>query len=102
MSPDRSSQAWSFGLCVLAATSFPFVLIGTFLLKMWQLLIGGSSPPSLPTDDRVPRTAIVTGGKMTKALCVCRQLKQSGCRVRSLSPLRAFRAHPHLLCISPD
>jgi len=27
------------------------------------------------------KTAIVTGGKMTKALCVARQLKQEGCRV---------------------
>ena len=80
MQPDRSSQLSSLAVIVAAALSFPLVMFTTLVLKLRHWLsTARAPPPATPT-----RTAIVTGGKMTKALCVCRQLKQSGCRVRNI------------------
>ena len=83
MAPHRESQLWSLGILATAAISFPYVLTCTLLLKLYHRLFSSST-----TEFPAPtRTAIVTGGKMTKALCVCRQLKQSGCRVRASKTL---------------
>lgn len=77
MASHRPSQLWSAGILALAAFSFPYVLFFTAVSKVFRrLFFKRPEPPPPPI-----RTAIVTGGKMTKALCVARQLKQSGCRV---------------------
>jgi hypothetical protein len=88
MAPDRKSQLSSIGLLVLAALSLPLALLLTALLKLWHRVAGPRAPPTVQT---IGKTAIVTGGKMTKALMVCRQLKQSGCRVRPPRRPRAAR-----------
>ena len=74
------SRVWSFGVICFAAASFPIVLMYTLAVAAWYRLIG-AAPKRVDPNGTIKRTAIVTGGKMTKALCVCRHLKQAGCRV---------------------
>merc|ERR1711871_829680 len=80
---DRSSTIWSLGALAVAAWSCPFVVTYAFAIAFYRFLTRGkpsTPPPTLPTATQ-RKTAIITGGKMTKALCVARQLKAQGCRV---------------------
>ena len=69
-------RAWSLFVLWTAAVSFPFVVTYAAIVSLWHRLTQKPTVYPKPT-----RTAIVTGGKMTKALCVCRHLKRAGCRV---------------------
>ena len=73
------SRLWSIGILVVAAITFPYVLTFSLAAAIWHRLRHGRRPTA-PMSKK-PKTAIVTGGKMTKAMVVCRQLKRAGCRV---------------------
>lgn len=75
--PDRSSQMSSLATLAFTAWTFPFVVSYIATARLWRRLTGGAPSPQNATK----KTAIVTGGKMTKALCVARYLKKAGCRV---------------------
>ena len=75
---NLESRLWSFGILCVAAVSFIPVAIATFALAAWYRIF--VPKPESKTTDRI-RTAIVTGGKMTKALATARILKKAGCRV---------------------
>lgn len=84
--PDRESQLWSLALIALAVVSFPFVTAYVLAAALWHRLLHGRAGAKQGDEPRVHlagagKTAIVTGGKMTKALVVCRHLKAAGCRV---------------------
>jgi len=74
---DRSSQLWSLAILLITYATFPVVMTYVFWAALWHRLVHGPKPKVTMTG----KTAIVTGGKMTKALCVARQLKAAGCRV---------------------
>jgi predicted ATP-grasp superfamily ATP-dependent carboligase len=79
----NSSQLSSLALLAFAACSFPFVLTYAVCIKLFRLLLHTRAweDPRAQESDSIRKTVIVTGGKMTKALCVARQLKKAGCRV---------------------
>ena len=71
----NSSQLSSLKLLCLAAFCFPFVLSYTLCVKLVRRLLHGK--PRAAETNMIQRTAIVTGGKMSKALMVARQLKKA-------------------------
>ena len=75
--PDRSSQLSSLILLLITAWTFPFVASYAVFVSSFRRLLRGKPSTSAPPT----KTAIVTGGKMSKALFVARYLKKAGCRV---------------------
>lgn len=74
------SRLWSLGILLFAAVSFPYVVSLTLFVAAWYRLFGDSTDEASYRIAPNGKTAIVTGGKMTKALCTCRHLKRAGCR----------------------
>lgn len=71
-------RMWSaITLAALYAFVVPIMIVFVGCAKLVKVCFGSRDPP-VPFNGKV---AIVTGGKMTKAFVICRQLKQQGCRV---------------------
>merc|ERR1711920_271631 len=71
-------RMWSaITLAALYAVVVPIMIVFVGCAKLVKVCFGSRDPP-VPFNGKV---AIVTGGKMTKAFVICRQLKQQGCRV---------------------
>ena len=78
--PDRSSQLYSAAIILTLYASFPFVAAYVLASNLWHRIF---SRPKVSATASSPnrKTAIVTGGKMSKAYFVAKHLKDAGCRV---------------------
>lgn len=74
---NAESRMWSIGILCLAAVVFPYVVVGTLVIAAYYRLVTAKPQPAAGPM----RTAIITGGKMSKALATARILKKAGCRV---------------------
>ena len=87
--PDLSSRLSSLALIFVAAAVAPPVIFSVLLVtayhrvskRVMNILSPAQAPTNQSTKRAKPMTAIVTGGKMTKALHAARILKAAGCRV---------------------
>ena len=70
-------RLWSVLVLSGLAASFPLVITCTAIVALLQRLFGESPEPVRPNG----KTAIVSGGKMTKSYVLIKQLKAQGCRV---------------------
>merc|ERR1740115_336658 len=70
-------RLWSMLVLAGLAVSFPLVATCTAIVTLLQRLFG-ASPKTVPSNGK---TAIVSGGKMTKSYVLIKQLKAQGCRV---------------------
>ena len=70
-------RLWSMVVLAGLAASFPLVVSCTAIVALLQRLFG-EAPETVPSNGK---TAIVSGGKMTKSYVLIKQLKAQGCRV---------------------
>ena len=70
-------RLWSMLVLAGLAASLPFVVSCTAIVALLQRLFG-DAPEKVPSNGK---TAIVSGGKMTKSYVLTKQLKAQGCRV---------------------
>eukprot|EP00964_Phaeocystis_antarctica_P088483 scaffold56308_cov61-Phaeocystis_antarctica.AAC.11 len=70
-------RLWSMLVLAGLAASLPFVVSCTAIVALLQRLFG-DAPEKAPSNGK---TAIVSGGKMTKSFVLTKQLKAQGCRV---------------------
>jgi hypothetical protein len=70
-------RLWSVLVLSGLAASLPLVATCTAIVAILQRLFGEASEP-VPSNGK---TAIVSGGKMTKSFVLIKQLKAQGCRV---------------------
>ena len=70
-------RLWSMVVLAGLAASFPLVVSCTAIVALLQRLFG-EAPETVPSNGK---TAIVSGGKMTKSYVLTKQLKAQGCRV---------------------
>lgn len=69
---------WSLVTLSALAASAPLIMMGTLAAIVIDYLFSAGASPKVASNGKV---AIVTGGKMTKAFVVIKQLKAQGCRV---------------------
>ncbi len=82
-----STAARTIGMLALLAVPLPATVALT-----WTALVTGSRPPrTLPSPD--PRTVLISGGKMTKALALARAFSSAGHRVVLVESARYRTAH---------
>jgi len=78
-------RLWSSWVLLCAVLSFPIVLLVALVLYVFNLgrraIETASGAEDVPKPRGDEKTAIVSGGKMTKALVVARHLKAQGWRV---------------------
>jgi len=70
-------RLWSMLVLAGLAASLPLVATCTAIVALLQRLFG-KAPEAVPYNGK---TAIVSGGKMTKSFVLIKQLKAQGCRV---------------------
>ena len=70
-------RLWSMLVLAGLAASLPLVATCTAIVTLLQRLFG-EAPEKVPFNGK---TAIVSGGKMTKSFVLIKQLKAQGCRV---------------------
>ena len=70
-------RLWSMLVLAGLAVSLPLVATCTAIVALLQRLFG-KAPEAVPYNGK---TAIVSGGKMTKSFVLIKQLKAQGCRV---------------------
>lgn len=81
---------WSAVVLSALTASAPFVITCTAVVVAFQRLFGQRPPTVKPNG----KTAIVSGGKMTKSFLMIKQLKAQGCRVVLVETSKCAASRP--------